>query len=119
MSAPLNACCHVLQIVGRRPAELASSSFRLLSHNLPRSAARVCFVLESGRSLPPALNTLVEQLDAVFLRHAGVTLVGYIADHCHVNFRFFFMHHLDLSVMVGCSILACQSCLPAFFACRI
>ncbi len=82
MAAPLNACCHVLQIVGRQRAELASSSFSLLLFRLPRTAARVCFLLEQGLPLPPVLNTLVVKVDAGFSRYAGVTQVGYDTD-CH------------------------------------
>ncbi len=79
----MNACGHVLQIVGRQPAELASSSFFLLVCSLPRMAARVCFLLEGGRSLPPVLNTLMTKPDAEFLRYAKVTQVGYKTDELH------------------------------------
>ncbi len=67
----------MLQIVGRQPAELASSSFHLLAYSLPRTAARVCFLLEGGRTLPPVLNTLVKKTDVGFFHSAKVSQVGY------------------------------------------
>ncbi len=74
---------HVLQIVGRQPAELALSSVFLLMRSLPRMAARVCFLLEGGCRLPPVLSTLMTQQDAQFLRYANVTQVGYKTDQLH------------------------------------
>ncbi len=86
MVATLNACGHVLQLVGRQPAELASSSFRLLVSSLPRAAARVCFLLEQGRPLPPKLNTVLVKGDTVFLRYARVTKVRTNTDHHNIDF---------------------------------
>ncbi len=83
-AATLNACGHVLQIVGRQPAELASSSFDLLGRSLTRMAPRVCFLLERGRPLPPVLNTLMRKPDAEFLRYVKVTQVGYKDTHFHI-----------------------------------
>ncbi len=76
-AATLNVCGQVLQIIGRQPAELASSSYNLLDRSLPRMAARVCFLLEGGRTLPPALNTLMVKTDAAFLHYATVSQVVY------------------------------------------
>ncbi len=67
----------MLQIVGRQPAELASSSYHLLDRSLPHMAARVCFLLEGGRTLPPVLNSLMKKTDVAFLHDAKLSQVGY------------------------------------------
>ncbi len=80
-AANLNACGQVLQVVGRQPARLVSSSFFLLACSLPRMAAGVCFLLERGCALPPVLNTLMKKPDVEFLRYMNVTQVRFKAAH--------------------------------------
>ncbi len=51
-------------------------------------AARVCFLLEGGHTLPPVLKTLTQKSDARFLYHAKVTQVGYTIALRHIYYRF-------------------------------
>ena len=69
----------MLQVLGRPPAELASSGYHLMECSLPRMAARACFLLEGGRRLPPVLNTLMTKTEVQFIRNAKATQVGH---HC-------------------------------------
>ena len=61
--------------MGRQPAELATSSYRLLVHSLTRSSARLCFMMERGLALPHGLNTVLSITDASFLSTADATEV--------------------------------------------
>ena len=82
------ACEHEMQVLGRQPAELAFSSYLLLQSSLPRMAARVCFLLENGRRLPPALNSLMVKTDVHFLHSAKATQVGCTTACAYLCFGF-------------------------------